>query len=64
LRGDEQVAPQTKRSVMAVNLSSVFYVAEQAAMVAGNGGVIINMGSKNGLTGYRYYADYNQPRQM
>ena len=28
-------------------------------MLAGGGGVIINMGSTNGLTGYHYYADYN-----
>jgi NAD(P)-dependent dehydrogenase (short-subunit alcohol dehydrogenase family) len=25
----------------------------------GNGGVILNMGSTNGLMGYHYYADYN-----
>jgi NAD(P)-dependent dehydrogenase (short-subunit alcohol dehydrogenase family) len=28
-------------------------------MLAGNGGVILNMGSTNGLMGYHYYADYN-----
>jgi len=46
---------------MTVNLSGVFYVAQQAArrMLAGNSGVIINMGSTNGLAGYHYYADYN-----
>ena len=46
---------------MTVNLNGVFYVAQQAArrMLAGNGGVIINMGSTNGLAGYHYYADYN-----
>lgn len=49
------------RSVIGVNLNGVFYVAQQAArrMLAGNGGVILNMGSTNGLTGYHYYADYN-----
>ena len=49
------------RSVVGVNLNGVFYVAQQAArrMLAGNGGVILNMGSTNGLTGYHYYADYN-----
>jgi len=46
---------------MTVNLSGVFYVSQQAArrMLAGNSGVIINMGSTNGLAGYHYYADYN-----
>jgi len=49
------------RSVINVNLNGVFYVAQQAArrMWAGSGGVILNMGSTNGLTGYPYYADYN-----
>jgi len=28
-------------------------------MLAGGGGVILNMGSTNGLVGYHYYADYN-----
>jgi meso-butanediol dehydrogenase/(S,S)-butanediol dehydrogenase/diacetyl reductase len=55
------VTPEEWRDVMAVNLQGVFYVAQQAArrMLAGRGGVILNMGSTNGLMGYRYYADYN-----
>lgn len=55
------ITPQEWRSVMDINLSGVFYVAQEAArrMLAGNGGVIINMGSTNGLAGYHYYADYN-----
>jgi meso-butanediol dehydrogenase/(S,S)-butanediol dehydrogenase/diacetyl reductase len=55
------ITPQEWRNVMDVNLNGVFYVAQQAArrMLAGNGGVIINMGSTNGLAGYHYYADYN-----
>jgi NAD(P)-dependent dehydrogenase (short-subunit alcohol dehydrogenase family) len=55
------VTPQEWRAVMAVNLDGVFLVAQQAArrMLAGCGGVILNMGSTNGLTGYHYYADYN-----
>jgi NAD(P)-dependent dehydrogenase (short-subunit alcohol dehydrogenase family) len=55
------ITPQEWRSVMDVNLTGVFYVAQEAArrMLAGNGGVIINMGSTNGLAGYHYYADYN-----
>jgi NAD(P)-dependent dehydrogenase (short-subunit alcohol dehydrogenase family) len=49
------------RRVMQVNLDGVFFVAQQAArrMVAWGHGVILNMGSTNGLTGYPYYADYN-----
>jgi NAD(P)-dependent dehydrogenase (short-subunit alcohol dehydrogenase family) len=49
------------RTVMRVNLSGVFYVAQQAArrMKAAGSGVILNMGSTNGLVGYPFYADYN-----
>ena len=55
------ISPQEWRQVMAVNLDGVFLVAQQAArrMLAGGGGVILNMGSTNGLMGYPYYADYN-----
>lgn len=47
--------------VLDVNLNGVFYVAQAAArrMRQGSGGVILNMGSTNGLMGYPYYADYN-----
>jgi NAD(P)-dependent dehydrogenase (short-subunit alcohol dehydrogenase family) len=49
------------RAVIDTNLSGVFYVAQEAArrMLANGSGVILNMGSTNGLTGYHYYADYN-----
>jgi meso-butanediol dehydrogenase/(S,S)-butanediol dehydrogenase/diacetyl reductase len=55
------ISPQEWREVMAVNLDGVFFVAQQAArrMSAGEGGVILNMGSTNALMGYHYYADYN-----
>jgi meso-butanediol dehydrogenase/(S,S)-butanediol dehydrogenase/diacetyl reductase len=55
------ISPQEWRQVMAVNLDGVFFVAQQAArrMLAADSGVILNMGSTNGLTGYPYYADYN-----
>jgi meso-butanediol dehydrogenase/(S,S)-butanediol dehydrogenase/diacetyl reductase len=55
------ISPQEWRQVMAVNLDGVFFVAQQAArrMLAGEGGVILNMGSTNGLMGYHHYADYN-----
>ncbi len=51
--------------VMAVNLNGVFFVARSAAqrMVRQkDGGVIINMGSTNGLTGYPFYASYNSSK--
>jgi NAD(P)-dependent dehydrogenase (short-subunit alcohol dehydrogenase family) len=49
------------REVMGVNLNGLFYVAQQTArrMLAGEGGVILNMGSTNGLVGLPLYADYN-----
>jgi len=55
------ISPEEWRQVMAVNLDGIFFVAQQAArrMLAGDGGVILNMGSTNGLMGYHYYADYN-----
>ena len=55
------ITPEEWRRVIAVNLNGAFYVAQQAArrMWAGDGGVILNMGSTNGLAGYHYYADYN-----
>jgi meso-butanediol dehydrogenase/(S,S)-butanediol dehydrogenase/diacetyl reductase len=55
------ISPQEWRQVMEVNLNGVFFVAQQAAqrMLEGEGGVILNMGSTNGLMGYPYYADYN-----
>jgi len=56
-----EITPEQWRTVVNVNLNGVFYVAQQAArrMLAGEGGVILNMGSTNGLMGYHYYADYN-----
>jgi meso-butanediol dehydrogenase/(S,S)-butanediol dehydrogenase/diacetyl reductase len=55
------ISPREWRQVIDVNLNGVFFVAQQAArrMSAGAGGVILNMGSTNGLMGYHYYADYN-----
>jgi len=55
------ISPQDWRAVMAVNLDGVFLAAQAAArrMLAGDGGVILNMGSTNGLVGYHHYADYN-----
>jgi len=55
------ISPEEWRQVMAVNLDGIFFVAQQAArrMLAGDGGVIVNMGSTNALVGYHHYADYN-----
>jgi len=55
------VTPAQWRRVMDVNLNGVFFVAQAAAkrMLAGDGGVILNMGSTNGIAGYPFYADYN-----
>lgn len=55
------ITPEEWRRVIDINLNGVFFVAQQAAlmMLAGDGGVIINMGSTNGLAGYHYYGDYN-----
>jgi meso-butanediol dehydrogenase/(S,S)-butanediol dehydrogenase/diacetyl reductase len=55
------ITPQQWRMVMDVNLNGMFFVAQHAArrMLASNGGVILNMGSTNGIMGYPFYADYN-----
>ncbi len=55
------ISPEEWRRVLTVNLDGVFHVAQEAArrMLTGEGGVILNMGSTNGLLGYPYYADYN-----
>jgi len=55
------ITPEEWKRVIDINLNGVFFVAQEAAraMLAGDGGVIINMGSTNGLAGYHYYADYN-----
>jgi NAD(P)-dependent dehydrogenase (short-subunit alcohol dehydrogenase family) len=55
------ITPEEWHKVMGVDLDGVFYVAQQSArrMLAGGGGVIINMGSTSGMNGYPGYADYN-----
>lgn len=47
--------------LLETNLTGTFLTAQKAAhkMLAGQGGVILNMGSTNGLVGYHHYADYN-----
>ncbi len=55
------ITPEEWRKVVGVDLDGVFYVAQHAAkrMLAGGGGVILNMGSTSGMNGYPRYADYN-----
>jgi len=55
------ITPDEWNKVLAVNLTGVFYVAQTAArhMMSGDGGVILNTASTNGMVGYPYYADYN-----
>lgn len=55
------ISPEEWRRVMAVNLDGVFFCAREAAarMMAADGGVLLLMGSTNGLAGYPYYASYN-----
>ena len=59
--GFTDISPEEWRQVIDVNLNGVFFVGREAArrMLAGEEGVILNMGSTNGLMGYHYYADYN-----
>jgi NAD(P)-dependent dehydrogenase (short-subunit alcohol dehydrogenase family) len=47
--------------VIGVNLNGVFWVAQTVArhMQENDGGVILNMGSTNGIMGYQNYSDYN-----
>jgi meso-butanediol dehydrogenase/(S,S)-butanediol dehydrogenase/diacetyl reductase len=59
--GFMDITPEEWRKVLDVNLSGVFFVAQESArlMLRGDGGVILNMGSTNGIMGYPFYADYN-----
>src|ERR1700732_3913759 len=56
-----RITPEEWDKVIAVNLTGVFYVAQTAArhMWAGDGGVILQTASTNGIVGQPYYADYN-----
>jgi len=55
------ISPEQWRTVIGTNLNGMFFVAQAAGrrMKAAGSGVILNMGSTNGLAGYPYYADYN-----
>ena len=56
-----EITPKQWRKVLDVNLTGIFLVGQAAAkrMLDGDGGVILNMGSSNGIAGYPFYADYN-----
>jgi len=55
------ITPEEWDKVMNVNLTGVFNMAQMAAakMLDRGEGVVLNMGSTNGITGYPHYADYN-----
>jgi len=53
------ITPDEWKEVIDVNLTGVFLVAQQAARLMTERGVITNMGSTNGVMGYPFYADYN-----
>lgn len=55
------ITPEEWKQVIDINLNGVFFVAQQAAlqMLAGEGGIIINMGSTNGFADYYNYGDNN-----
>jgi meso-butanediol dehydrogenase / (S,S)-butanediol dehydrogenase / diacetyl reductase len=58
------ISPENWKQVLKVNLDGVFYVAQEAArrMYNRGKGVILNMGSTNGIQGYHYYAPYNSSK--
>jgi NAD(P)-dependent dehydrogenase (short-subunit alcohol dehydrogenase family) len=55
------ITPQEWETVLAVNLTGVFYMAQAAArhMWERGSGVILQTASTNGIMGYPFYADYN-----
>ncbi|GJM23227.1 MAG: dehydrogenase [Planctomycetota bacterium] len=56
-----EITAEQWRSVLDTNLTGLFFVAQQAArrMHAAGSGVIVNMGSMNGVIACPHYADYN-----
>ena len=57
-----EITPQHWDRMMAVNLRGMFLIAQAVAKVLveqGDGGVIVNMSSTNGLAGEADYAHYN-----
>jgi meso-butanediol dehydrogenase/(S,S)-butanediol dehydrogenase/diacetyl reductase len=54
-----EIEEEDWRRVIDVNLTGVFFCAQQAARRMNDGGVVLMTASTNGLTGHPYYADYN-----
>jgi meso-butanediol dehydrogenase/(S,S)-butanediol dehydrogenase/diacetyl reductase len=54
-----EIEEEDWRRVLDVNLTGVFFCAQQAARRMNDGGVVLMTASTNGLTGHPYYADYN-----
>jgi meso-butanediol dehydrogenase/(S,S)-butanediol dehydrogenase/diacetyl reductase len=56
-----EITPADWQQVLQTNLTGVFNVAQVAGrlMLAGGGGVVINIASTNALVGHPHYADYN-----
>ncbi|SVA43802.1 uncharacterized protein METZ01_LOCUS96656, partial [marine metagenome] len=57
-----EITAEEWEQVLKVNLTGAFHVAQITArhmVQAGQGGVILNTASTNGIVGYPYYADYN-----
>ncbi len=57
-----KITAEEWEQVLSVNLTGAFHVAQITArqmVQAGQGGVILNTASTNGIVGYPYYADYN-----
>jgi len=54
------ISPKEWAQIQGVNLNGTFYMAQEATRrMVGIGGVILNMGSTNGMAGNPNYADYN-----
>lgn len=54
------ITPEAWAQIQSVNLNGTFFMAQEAARrMVDKGGVILNMGSTNGLAGNPNYADYN-----
>ncbi len=58
------ITPEEWRSIIDVNLTGMFFVAQEVCkfMAERKKGVVVNMGSKNGLDGEYGYAHYNSSK--
>jgi 3-oxoacyl-[acyl-carrier protein] reductase len=60
-RPSSKLRPEDWKRILDVNLTGMFYVAQAVCrrMATRRSGVVVNMGSKNGLDGEFGYAHYN-----